>query len=99
MVVQFGMSELGPINLDGEKRMMYEPSDLSPEMAAKIDAQVKKMTDAAYKQAMDVLSKLRDKLDILAKELLTKETIESDDFAKLIGAKPALAHAKVRSKS
>ena len=99
MVAQFGMSELGPINLDGEKRMMYEQSELSPEMAAKIDAQVKKMTDTAYKEAMGILTKLRDKLDVLAKELLKKETIESDDFVRLIGPKnlprgKALAVAK-----
>jgi cell division protease FtsH len=96
MVVQFGMSELGPINLDGERRMAYEASDLSPERAAKIDAQVKTMTDTAYKQAIDILGKLRSKLDVLAKELLIKETIDSDDFVKLIGPKKALAVAKAK---
>lgn len=94
MVAQFGMSELGPISLDGEKRMVYEPSELSPEMAAKIDAQVKKITDTCYKQAIDILGKLRDKLDVLAAELLKKETIEQEDFVKLIGPKAAFAPAK-----
>jgi cell division protease FtsH len=97
MVAQFGMSELGPINLDGERRMAYEASDLSPEMAAKIDSQVKQMTDASYKQAMSILKKLRDKLDIVAKALLEKETIDSDDFVKLIGPKKALAVAKSKA--
>lgn len=103
MVVQFGMSELGPMNLDGDRRMAYEASDLSPEMAAKIDVQVKKMTDEAYKQATGILKKLRDKLDVVAKALLEKETIDSDDFIKLIGpkislpAKQALAVAKAKA--
>lgn len=94
MVVQFGMSDLGPINLDGDRKMMYEPSDVSPEMAAKIDEQVKSLTDTAYKQARQILASLRSKLDVLAEELLKKETLESEQFAKLIGAKPTPAPAK-----
>lgn len=94
MVVQFGMSELGPMNLDGERRMLYEPSEVSPEMAAKIDVQVKKITDECYDLAKQVLLGIREKLDVLANELLKKETLESEQFEKLIGPKPALAHVK-----
>ena len=94
MVVQFGMSELGPMNLDGERRMIYEPSEVSPEMAAKIDVQVKKITDECYDKAKQVLLKIRDKLDLLAGELLKKETLESEQFEKLIGPKPAFIHVK-----
>jgi cell division protease FtsH len=86
MVTKFGMSELGPITYDSGKSV-YEQSEISPEMAAKIDAEVKKIADSAYKNATVVLSKLRKKLDLLAAELLKKETIESDDFIKLIGKK------------
>ena len=90
MVVEFGMSELGPINLDGERRSPYEQSQVSPEMAAKIDGQVKKITDEAYGKASDILKKLTDKLDILAQALLKKETIESDEFVRIIGPKKAV---------
>ncbi|MCL5019847.1 MAG: ATP-dependent zinc metalloprotease FtsH [Patescibacteria group bacterium] len=96
MVVEFGMSELGPINLDGERRSPYEQSQVSPEMAAKIDGQVKKITDEAYGKASDILKKLMDKLDILAEELLKKETIESEEFVRIIGPKKAVL-AKVRA--
>lgn len=98
MVVEYGMSELGPLNLEAnDRRMYYESQHVSPEMAAKIDSQVKKITDSCYKNALAVLTKLRDKLDLLANELLKKETIESEDFVKLIGPKTgqkALAFAK-----
>lgn len=97
MVMQFGMSELGPISLDGEPRSIYEQSEISPDMAAKIDVQVKKITDDCYKVAQQVLLKLRDKLDVLAKELLLKETLESEQFEKLIGPKPAVAPVKIPS--
>ncbi len=97
MVVEYGMSDLGPINLDTEdRRTPYESSKISPEMAAKIDAQVKKITDEAYIEALNTLKKLKSKLDLLAKELLTKETIESEEFEKLIGPKKA-ALATVKS--
>lgn len=94
MVVEFGMSDLGPINLDGERHAYYEQKQISEEMAAKIDNEVRKLTDAAYKDAQKILLKLRDKLDVLAEELLKKETIESEEFGKLIGPKAAFAPAK-----
>ncbi|MEK7502151.1 MAG: ATP-dependent zinc metalloprotease FtsH [Patescibacteria group bacterium] len=87
MVVEWGMSELGPINLDGQQRHFYEQANISQEMAAKIDEQVKRITDAAYKRAASILLKLRKKLDLLAEELLKKETIESEEFGRLIGPK------------
>src|SRR3989338_6114019 len=87
IVVEFGMSDLGPINLDGERKRYFEQSTVSQEMAAKIDEQVKRITDAAYKRAASILIKLRKKLDLLASELLKKETIESEEFFRLIGPK------------
>lgn len=93
MVTKFGMSKLGPINFDTE-RSFYEQSDtVSPAMAAKIDEAVKGIVDDAYKQAVGVLISLRVKLDKLAEELLKRETIEAEDFVKVIGPKRVLATA------
>jgi cell division protease FtsH len=87
MVTRFGMSKLGPINFDSERRMMYEPADVSPDMQSKIDIEVKAIMDKGYKDALDVLRGIQDKLEIVANELLKKETIESEDFVKLVGEK------------
>lgn len=95
MVTRFGMSELGPIVFDSEKSV-YEQSEISPEMAAKIDAQVKKICDEAYVQATKILTRLRSKMDVIVEELLKKETIDSDDFVRLIGPKKALATVKAK---
>jgi cell division protease FtsH len=95
MVTEYGMSDLGPLNLASDPRTPYEQSTVSEDMASKIDVQVKKITDEGYKEAVQILSKLRVKLDKLAKELLEKETLESEEFEKLIGAKPTKALAKV----
>lgn len=94
MVTEYGMSDLGPVNLDGERRHFYEQTNVSSDMAAKVDAEVKKITDAAYKTAVSILSKLRDKLDLLAEELLKKETIEADSFVSLLGPKKAVVPVK-----
>ena len=95
MVVEYGMSDLGPINLDKDRRSPYETATVSPEMASKIDNQVKGLTDEGYKEAVEILKKLRKKLDVLAEELLKKETIESEEFERIIGRKkPALATVK-----
>ncbi|MDO8621073.1 MAG: ATP-dependent zinc metalloprotease FtsH [Candidatus Levybacteria bacterium] len=87
IVVEYGMSDLGPINLDGERRNFYEQSNVSPSMAAKIDQEIKKITDEAYKQATEILLKQRKRLDLLAEELLKKETIEGEEFVRLTGPK------------
>lgn len=95
MVMQWGMSELGPLNLEAEQRGPYDVSEVSPEMQAKIDDQVKKIMDAGYKSAEGILKKLRTRLDTLAEELLKKETLDADDFVKLMGPKVAPVPIKV----
>ncbi len=94
MVVEYGMSDLGPINLDSEQKTFYDQKTISPNMASRIDEQIKKITDTGYKSAVAILAKLKDQLDIIATELLQKETIDADDFVKLLGPKKVLAHVK-----
>ena len=94
MVTEYGMSKLGPMNLDGERKRFYEQANVSPDMAAKIDEEVRKITDVAYKTATTILVKLRVKLDLLAEELLKKETIEAESFIDLLGPKKAIVPVK-----
>src|SRR3989344_1599561 len=60
-------------------------------MQNKIDSEIKKIIDAGYKQAMTILKKMRSKLDLVAQELIKKETLESEDFEKLMGVRPSNA--------
>lgn len=91
MVIDFGMSPLGPINLgpqaeysDMGRALWAEPASLSPEMAARVDNEVKKIMDDCYKKAVAILKKDRKKLNKLAEKLLEKETIEGEEFEKLM---------------
>ncbi len=101
MVVEYGMSNLGPINFGPQidisdmGRSWYEPAQNSPDMASKIDNEVKKIIDQGYKNAVEILKKMKQKLDLIAEELVKKETIEGDEFERLMtGEKLAPAIAK-----
>lgn len=96
MVVEYGMSDLGPISFgpsvdvtEWGSRYITE-AKISPDMQAKIDNEIKKIMDKAYKQAISILTKMRDKLDLIAEQLLKKETLESEEFEKLMGPRPAI---------
>jgi len=91
MVVDFGMSDLGPVNLGPQieysemgRALWMEPNQLSPEMAAKVDQAVKKIIDDGYKKATEILKKSRKKLDKVAEALLEKETLEQEEFERLV---------------
>ena len=63
-------------------------------MQSKVDVEVKRIIDEGYAQATKVLKKLRKKLDLLATELIKKETLESEEFERLIGPKKNLPGSK-----
>jgi cell division protease FtsH len=91
MVTEFGMSELGPINFGPQTditewgKSMYEQQSVSQEMQAIIDKEIKKLIDASYAKALELLKKYRKDLDKVAEELVKKETLEGDDFIAILG--------------
>ncbi len=87
MVVEYGMSSLGPINLNEDRNQYFEAKNISSAMQAKVDTEVKKIVDACYGEALSVLKKNKVKLDLLANELTKKETLDGDEFLALIGPK------------
>lgn len=93
MVIELGMSDLGPINFGPQiditdwGKSYFQPSEISPAMASKVDKEVKKIVDKAYQQALSILRKNKRKLDLVAKKLIDKETLEGEEFEKLMGEK------------
>ncbi|NMB70138.1 ATP-dependent zinc metalloprotease FtsH [candidate division WWE3 bacterium] len=91
MVMEFGMSSLGPIAYEGKENAMWlaremgEGAGYSQEVAAKIDTEVKKIIDECYAKSKEILAEHRSKLDTLAQLLLEKETIYEDEFKKILG--------------
>jgi cell division protease FtsH len=82
MVTEYGMSaKLGAVRYGTEHgdpflgRTMGTQADYSHEVARDIDDEVRKLIEAAHTEAWEILSEYRDVLDVLASELLEKETL------------------------
>ncbi len=90
MVARYGMSEaLGPIAFDAAMgKALFgqgiDGTEQSEEVATQIDAEVKRIIDDAHKKAGNVLKKHRKVLDAIAKQLVEVETIEREDFEKIL---------------
>ena len=87
MVTQLGMSDLlGPVLYGtGESEVFLgrdfsSGTDYSPETAAKIDAEIKRLIDDGYAVATRILEENRDKLDFVAEFLLKHEIMDGDQF-------------------
>ena len=94
MVVEFGMSELGPMNFGDDMGMgdfgqmeWYEGAKNSPAFLEKIDNEVKKILDFCYKVAVKMVKEKRKILDKVSEALMIKETLDRDEFEKIVGAK------------
>ena len=90
MVVEWGMSELGPINLgpqidigDWGKAYM-EPAKISDNMQGKVDEEIKKFVDTAFVEAKKVLKDNKAKLEAVAKALMEKESLNQEEFEELL---------------
>jgi len=90
MVTEYGMSPLGPIFYEARSEFSWlaqefgEGASISEEMSAKIDAEISGIVDESYKEAKRILIENREKMDKVASKLLEKETIDGDEFKKLI---------------
>ncbi len=89
MVTEWGMSEtLGNMYLGASEEVFlgrdYQTQlNYSDEVAAKIDAEVKKILDAQYAAALAILNEHRAVMDAMVKALYEKETIYADEIDKL----------------
>ena len=87
MVTRLGMSsELGLVTYGQKEEMIFlgreisEQRDYSEEIAQKIDAEVRKLVDDAYKVTKKLLTKYRKELDAVANKLLEVESLSREDF-------------------
>ncbi|MGB8816079.1 MAG: ATP-dependent zinc metalloprotease FtsH [Minisyncoccia bacterium] len=90
MVTKYGMSEMfGPVALEGDGgRAMFGhgvgDKEYSDKVNSQIDAEVSRIIDEAMKKAELILGEYRKALDNIAKTLMDVETIERDDFEKIL---------------
>ena len=91
MTMRFGMSEkLGPRVLGHAHgapflgRDMHSEPDYSDEIARQIDLEIRRIIEEAYQRAKDILSEHRADLENVTQVLLRRETIEREEFLRLL---------------
>lgn len=91
MVTTYGMSiKLGNMAYGKSEEHVFMGRDFghtrnySEEIAADIDKEVKKIVDERYNLAKELLLGNRDMLEVIAKELLEKETIDEAEFEEIM---------------
>lgn len=89
MVMDFGMSDLGPIAFGSGHDEVFLGRDLgkgrnfSEEVAFEIDKELRRFIDEGYKEAEKLLTNNISKLHAVAKALLEKEKLEADEFEEI----------------
>jgi len=84
------MSQLGPITFGKKEEQIFlgreisQHRDFSEDTAIKIDQEVRRLADTAYKTAVEVLDTHRDVLTKIANALLEREVIDANDIRAII---------------
>ena len=88
MVTQYGMTEaIGAIKLGSDASEPFmgrdygHQRDYSESVAAKVDAEMRKLIENAHQEAFDILVENRATLDAMVLELLEKETLNKEEIA------------------
>jgi len=89
MVTKYGMSEIGPIALEGTGGRMIgggvsEDRGYSPQVAKAIDDEVARLVEEGKEKAREIVTKHRKALDVISKKLMEVETLERDEYEALL---------------
>ena len=88
MVTEYGMSDLGPIQYEGNSKVFIgrdygQRPAYSEQVAYEIDKEVRNIVERARQDAHEILNKYRDKLDVIAEKLLEIETLDKSQIKAL----------------
>jgi cell division protease FtsH len=95
MVTRWGFSpELGTVAYGENQEEVFigysvsRQQNVSEATAQKIDAEIRRLVEAGYNEAQDILNAKRADLETLAKGLLEYETLSGDEIKDLLNGKP-----------
>jgi cell division protease FtsH len=94
LVKDYGMSSMGPISFGEKEEMIFlgrglgEERNYSERIASKIDEEVEEFIKNAQIQAEKVLNKRRKMLDKISEVLVKEETIEREEFERIMKDDP-----------
>ncbi len=106
MVTKYGMSDvLGPMTFGSDNDEVFlgmtytQTRDYSEQVAAEIDAEVRKIIDEAYTTCEKLLAEHRPQLDRVAQALIEKEKLSGEEFEALFAGSDELAAGEGASDS
>lgn len=86
MVTEYGMSKLGPLQLETQEGSVFLGRDynksrnFSGQVAYEIDQEMREIIDDCYKQATKIIKENRELLDNIANALLENETLTKEQI-------------------
>jgi cell division protease FtsH len=90
MVTKFGMSDLGPIALEGQEQPIFlgndsmQRSEYSEAISSRIDSQIRTIVLQCYENAKKIIRDHRYAIDRITDILIEQETIDGKEFRKLV---------------
>ena len=96
MVVEYGMSSLGPVNLGPTHdvtewgKSYWEQNTVSQEMLSKIDKEVKRILTDCYDKAKQILTEKQSLLEAVGNELIKIENMDEEQFEQIVGPKKSI---------
>jgi cell division protease FtsH len=90
MVCEWGMSELGPLSFGKKEEQIFlgreiaQHRDYSEATAIRIDEQVRKLVEAGYSRARQIIEEKSDALVRIAEALLEREVLDGSEVKMLI---------------
>ena len=90
MVTEYGMSDLGPVQFEHRSEEVFLGRDdpksrnYSDTVAVEIDQEVRKIIDACYKRAKDIIQKNKDLVNLLSETLMNKETLTKEEIEEIV---------------
>ncbi len=90
MVCEYGMSELGPMQLEQNESSVFLGRDynksrnFSDQVAFEIDKEMRKIIDSCYDKTVEIINKNRKLVDLIAENLMKYETLTKEQIDYLV---------------
>jgi cell division protease FtsH len=90
MVTRLGMSDLGPVALEGGGQEVFlgrdlmSRSEISESIYQQVDTQVRNMVKRCYEETVALVAANREAMDQLVEILIEKETMDGDEFKSIV---------------
>ena len=90
MVTEYGMSDLGPVQLEERSEGVFlgrdynKSKNFSDAVALEIDQEVRKIINECYKKTTEILKKNKDLVMSISDALMERETITKEQIEELV---------------